>query len=84
MTVAQTVAHEAQQRLTIPEERAIVKFCLDQDDRGFPPWLDMVKDMALNLERNLPALLCSCRVISILLEVRMMYHKTRTKQNTIQ
>lgn len=46
------MAHEAQQRLTIPEERAIVKFCLDQDDRGFPPRLDMVKDMALNLERK--------------------------------
>lgn len=45
-------AHEDQQRLTEPEEKAIVKFCFEMDDRGFPPRLDHVKDMALNLEQN--------------------------------
>jgi hypothetical protein len=45
-------SHVAQQRLTPAEERAMVKWCHDQDDRGFPPRLDMVKDMAIHLERK--------------------------------
>ena len=49
---SRTMAHEEQQRLTGPEEKAIVKFCFEMDDRGFPPRLDHVKDMALDLEQN--------------------------------
>ena len=52
MTVSAREAHEEQQRLTAPEEKAVVKFCFDQDDKGFPPRLDMVKDMALFLEEK--------------------------------
>jgi len=49
-TVSHTEAHQEQQRWTPPEENAIVKWCFAQDDIGFPPRLDMVKDMALHLE----------------------------------
>jgi len=49
-TVDRATAHEEQQRLTLPEEKAIVKWCFTQDDLGFPPRLDMVKDMAIKLE----------------------------------
>ena len=35
------------QLITEVEEKAIVAWCKEQDDRGFPPRLDMVKDMAL-------------------------------------
>ena len=45
-------AHEKQQRLTPAEENAIVKWFFSQDDIGFPPRLDMVKDMALHLEKK--------------------------------
>lgn len=45
-------AHEDQQRLTKPEEKAIVKFCFEMDDRGFPPRLDYIKDMALHLHEK--------------------------------
>ena len=45
-------AHEDQQRLTKPEEKAIVKFCFEMDDCGFPPRLDYVKDMALHLHEK--------------------------------
>ena len=37
------------QLITMMEEKAIVAWCKEQDDRGFPPRLDMVKDMALYL-----------------------------------
>jgi len=37
------------QLITVMEEKAIVAWCKEQDDRGFPPRLDMVKDMALYL-----------------------------------
>ena len=47
---SRSVSHQDQQRLTPAEERAIVKWCHDQDDRGFPPRLEMVKDMARHLE----------------------------------
>src|SRR5437899_1727456 len=49
-SVSRAAAHEDQQRLTPPEEKAIVKWCFSQDDLGFPPRLDMVKDMAAHLE----------------------------------
>ena len=49
---SRSASHQDQQRLTPAEERAIVKWCHDQDDRGFPPHLDMVKDMALHLEEH--------------------------------
>ena len=49
-TLPRAAAHEEQQRLTPPEEKAIVKWCFTQDDIGFPPRLDMVKDMAIHLE----------------------------------
>jgi len=50
--VSRSMAHEGQQRLTGPEEKAVVKWCFDQDDRGFPPKLSMVRDMGLHLERK--------------------------------
>jgi len=49
-TLPRVAAHEEQQRLTPSEEKAIVKWCFTQDDIGFPPRLDMVKDMAIHLE----------------------------------
>jgi len=42
--------HQNQQRITVAEEKVIGRWCYKQDDRGFPPQLDMVKDMALHLE----------------------------------
>jgi len=42
--------HIDQQRLTVAEEKAITKWCFDMDDRGFPPRLDMMRDMASHLE----------------------------------
>lgn len=45
-------AHEGQQQLTNQEEKAIVKWCFCQDDIGFLPRLDMLKDMAVCLERK--------------------------------
>jgi len=33
------------QLITVMEEKAIVAWCKEQDDRGFPPRLDMVKDI---------------------------------------
>ena len=51
-SAARNVAHEEQQRLTSAEEKALVKFCFDQDDRGFPARLDMIRDMAIHLERK--------------------------------
>jgi len=42
--------HIDQQRLTVAEEKAITKWCFDMDDRGFPPRLDMMRDMASDLE----------------------------------
>jgi len=50
--VSRRMAHEGQQRLTGPEEKAVVKWCCDQDDRGFPPKLSMVRDMGRHLERK--------------------------------
>ncbi|PWW75088.1 hypothetical protein C7212DRAFT_206062, partial [Tuber magnatum] len=49
-TVARAAAHKEQQLLTCPEETAIVKWCSRPDDIGFPPCLDMVKDMAIHLK----------------------------------
>jgi len=49
-TISHTEAYQEQQRLTSPEENAIIKWCSAQDDISFPPRLDMVKDMALPLE----------------------------------
>jgi len=49
-TLPHVAAHEEQQRLTPSEEKAIVKWCFTQDDIGFPPRLNMVKDMAIHLE----------------------------------
>ena len=46
------MAHEEQQHLTLAEENAIVKWCFSQDDIGFPSRLNMVKDMALHLEKK--------------------------------
>jgi len=43
-------AHVSQQRLLESEEREIVKWCFDMDDRGFPARLDNVREMALHLE----------------------------------
>jgi len=51
-TLSRVEAHEVQQRLTPAGENAIVKGCFGQDDIGFPPRLDMVKDMALHLEKK--------------------------------
>ena len=51
-TMSRVEAHEEQQRLTPGKENAIVKWCFSQDDIGFPPRLDMVKDMALYLEKK--------------------------------
>lgn len=51
-TLSRVEAHEVHQRLTPAEENAIVKWCFSQDDIGFPPRLDMVKDMALHLEKK--------------------------------
>lgn len=45
-------SHEGQQRLTAAEEEAIVRWCYENDDRGFPPRLDLVQDMARHLERK--------------------------------
>jgi len=45
-------SHENQQRLSKAEEAAIVRWCQRQDDNGFPPRLDMVKEMAIFLERK--------------------------------
>ena len=45
-------AHEGQQRLTNQEEKAIVKWCFCQDDIGFLPRLDMVKDIAIYLKHK--------------------------------
>jgi len=42
--------HIEQQQLTIAEEKAITKWCFEMDDRGFPPRLDMMRDMAAHLE----------------------------------
>jgi len=42
--------HQDQQRITVAEEKAIGRWYFEQDDRGLPPRLDMVKDMALHLE----------------------------------
>jgi len=42
--------YQDQQRITVAEEKAIGRWCFEQDDREFPPRLDMVKDMALHLE----------------------------------
>jgi len=44
------VAHVPQQRLLESEEKAIVKWWFDMDDRGFPARLDNVREMALYLE----------------------------------
>lgn len=44
------VAHVAQQRLSESEEKAIVKWCFDINDRGFPARLDNVREMGLHLE----------------------------------
>ena len=49
---SRTESHQDQQRLTPAEEQAIVKWCHDQDDRGFPPRLDQAKDMAIHLEHK--------------------------------
>jgi transposase-like protein len=45
-------AHESQQRLITAEEKAVVRWCFEMDDRGFPPRLDIVKDMVLFIERK--------------------------------
>jgi len=42
--------HQNQQLITVVEEKAIARWCYEQDDRGLPPQLDMVKDMTLHLE----------------------------------
>jgi len=49
-TMDRATTHEEEQCLTLPEEKAIVKWCFTQDDLGFPPCLDIVKDMANKLE----------------------------------
>jgi len=51
-TLSRVEAHEVQQRLTPGEENAIVKWCFCQDDIGFTRRLDMVKDMALHLQKK--------------------------------
>jgi len=43
-------SHENQQQLSKAEEGAIVRWCQRQDDNGFPPRLDMVKERAIFLE----------------------------------
>jgi len=49
---SRVISHQEQQRLTPAEESAIVKWCEEQDDRGFPPRLDMVRIMAIHLEEK--------------------------------
>jgi len=49
---SRVISHQEQQRLTPAEESAIVKWCQEQDDRGFPPRLDMVRSMAIHLEEK--------------------------------
>ena len=46
----QMEGHIEQQQLTVAEEKAITKWCFDMDDRGFPPRLDIMRDMAAYLE----------------------------------
>ena len=45
-------SHENQQCLSNAEEAAMVRWCQRQDDNDFPPPLDMVKDMAIFLEKK--------------------------------
>jgi len=47
---SQVISHWEQPRLTPAEESAIVKWYEEQDDRGFPPRLDVVRSMAIHLE----------------------------------
>ena len=49
---SRVISHQEQQHLTPAEESAIVKWCEEQDDRGFPPRLDMVRSMAIVLEEK--------------------------------
>ena len=49
---SRVISHQEQQRLTPAEESVIVKWCEEQDDRGFPPRLDMVRSMAIVLEEK--------------------------------
>ena len=51
-TLSRVEADEVQQRLTPAQENAIVKGCFSQDDIGFPPRLDMVKDMVLHVKKK--------------------------------
>jgi len=44
--VSRQKAHVDQQLLIEVEERALVRWMKRLDDWGFPPWLDMVKEMA--------------------------------------
>jgi len=49
---SRVISDQEQQRLTPAEESAIVKWCEEQDDQGFPSRLDMVHSMAIHLEEK--------------------------------